>query len=127
MYQKCTRTSHSRPRPRTTRSPKRRKVRGDSFGFEGDNGKSDCFVEYASDVNDNQRTLRSDFNLLGDNTAKIQLRQGYCYQFQKTGACTKVNRKGLVKIILLPVIALSFPHFCPKLEQTLHIHQRQHS
>ena len=35
--------------------------------------------------------------------------------------------KGLVKIILLPVIALSFPHFCPKLEQTLHIHQGQHS
>ena len=35
--------------------------------------------------------------------------------------------KGLVKIILLPVIALSFPHFCPKLEQTLHIHQEQHS
>ena len=35
--------------------------------------------------------------------------------------------KGHVKIILLPVIALSFPHFCPKLEQTLHIHQGQHS
>ena len=32
-----------------------------------------------------------------------------------------------VKIMLLPVIALSFPHFCPKLEQTLHIHQEQHS
>ena len=25
--------------------------------------------------------------------AKIQLRKGYCYQFQKTGACTKVNCK----------------------------------
>ena len=35
--------------------------------------------------------------------------------------------EGLVKIILLSVIALSFPHFCPKLEQTLHIHQGQHS
>ena len=35
--------------------------------------------------------------------------------------------KGHVKIILLPVIALSYPHFCPKLEQTLHIHQGQHS
>ena len=35
--------------------------------------------------------------------------------------------KGHVKIMLLPVIALSFPHFCPKLEQTLHIHQEQHS
>ena len=32
-----------------------------------------------------------------------------------------------VKIIFIPVIALSFPHFCPKLEQTLHIHQGQHS
>ena len=39
----------------------------------------------------------------------------------------KAYLKGLVKIILLPVIALSFPHFCPKLEQTLHIHQGQHS
>ena len=87
------RSSHSRPMPRTTCSPKRRKVRGNSFDFEGDNGKSDSFVEYASDVNDNQRTLRSDINLLGDNMAKIQLRQGYCYQFQKTGACTKVNCK----------------------------------
>ena len=29
--------------------------------------------------------------------------------------------------MLIPVIALSFPHFCPKLEQTLHIHQEQHS
>ena len=35
--------------------------------------------------------------------------------------------KGHVKIIFLPVIALSFPHFCPKLEQTLHKHQEQHS
>ena len=35
--------------------------------------------------------------------------------------------KGHVKIMLIPVIALSFPHFCPKLEQTLHIHQEQHS
>ena len=35
--------------------------------------------------------------------------------------------KGHVKIMLLPVIALSFPHFCPKLEQTSHIHQEQHS
>ena len=87
------RSSHSRPRPRTTCSPNRRKVRGNSFGFEGDNGKSDSFVLYASDVNDNQRTLRSDINLLGDNTTKIQLRQGYYYQFQKTGACTKVNCK----------------------------------
>ena len=26
-----------------------------------------------------------------------------------------------------PLIALSFPHFCPKLEQTLHIHQEQYS
>ena len=32
-----------------------------------------------------------------------------------------------VKIIFIPVIALSFPHFCPKSEQTLHIHQGQHS
>ena len=87
------RFSHSRPRPRTRCSPKRRKVRGNSFGFEGDNGKSDSFVEYASDVNDHQRTLRSDINMLGDNMAKIRLRQGYCYQFQKTGACTKVNCK----------------------------------
>ena len=38
-----------------------------------------------------------------------------------------IKDKGHVKIILLPVIALSFPHFCPKLEQTLHIHQGQHS
>ena len=67
--------------------------RGNSFGFEGDNGKSDSFVEYASDVNDNQRALRSDINLLSDSMAKIQLRKGYCYQFQKTGACTKVNCK----------------------------------
>ena len=35
--------------------------------------------------------------------------------------------KGHVKIMLIPVIALSFPHFCPKLERTLHIHQEQHS
>ena len=32
-----------------------------------------------------------------------------------------------VKIIFIPVIALSFPHFRPKLKQTLHIHQGQHS
>ena len=89
----ASRSSHSRPRPRTTCSPKRRKVRGNSFGFKGDNDKSDSFVEYASDVNDNQRTLRSDINLLSDNMAKIQLRKGYCYQFQKTGACTKVKCK----------------------------------
>ena len=35
--------------------------------------------------------------------------------------------KGHVKIIFLPVIALSFSNFCPKLEQTLHKHQEQHS
>ena len=35
--------------------------------------------------------------------------------------------KGHVKIIFLPVIALSFTHFCSKLEQTLHKHQEQHS
>ena len=32
--------------------------------------------------------------------------------------------KGHVKIIFLPMIAVSFPHFCPKLE---HKHQEQHS
>ena len=35
--------------------------------------------------------------------------------------------KGHVKIIFLPVIALSFPNFCSKLEQTLNKHQEQHS
>ena len=35
--------------------------------------------------------------------------------------------KGHVKIIFLPVIALSFLFFCPKLEQTLHKEQEQNS
>ena len=35
--------------------------------------------------------------------------------------------KGHVKVIFLPVIALSFPFFCPKLEQTLQRQQEQHS
>ena len=35
--------------------------------------------------------------------------------------------KGHVKIIFLPIIALSFPFFCPKLEHALHKHQEQHS
>ena len=35
--------------------------------------------------------------------------------------------KGHVKVIFLPIIALSFPQFCHKLEQTLHKHQGQHS
>ena len=35
--------------------------------------------------------------------------------------------KGHVKIILLPVIALSYPFVCSKLEQTLHKQQEQHS
>ena len=35
--------------------------------------------------------------------------------------------KGRVKITFLPVIALSFPLFCLKLEQSLHKHQEQHS
>ena len=37
-----------------------------------------------------------------------------------------VGTKGHVKIIFLLVIALLFPHFCPKLEQTLHKQQEQH-
>ena len=32
-----------------------------------------------------------------------------------------------VKIIFIPVIALSYPFFCSKLEQTLHKHQEQYS
>ena len=36
-------------------------------------------------------------------------------------------QKGHVKIILLLVIALSYPFFCSKLEQTLHKQQEQHS
>ena len=35
--------------------------------------------------------------------------------------------KGHVTIIFLPVIALSFLFFCPKLEQALHKQQEQHS
>ena len=38
-----------------------------------------------------------------------------------------VKEKVHVKIIFLPVIALSFSLYCPKLEQTLHKHQEQHS
>ena len=37
------------------------------------------------------------------------------------------KRKGHVKIIFLPIIALSFPFIFPKLEQTLHKQQEQHS
>ena len=37
------------------------------------------------------------------------------------------SHKGHVKIIFLPVICLSFPFFCPKLEQALHKQQEQHS
>ena len=36
-------------------------------------------------------------------------------------------RKGHVKIILLPIIAFSYPFFCSKLGQTLHKQQEQHS
>ena len=43
----------------------------------------------------------------------------FCQTFQPN--------KGQVKIILLPVIALSFPLFFPKLEQALHQQQEQHS
>ena len=32
--------------------------------------------------------------------------------------------KGHVKIIFLPVVALSFPFFCPKLEQALHTNNK---
>ena len=39
---------------------------------------------------------------------------------------TKANKEH-VKIIFIPVIALSYPFFCSKLEQTLHKHQEQHS
>ena len=35
--------------------------------------------------------------------------------------------KGHIKIIFIPVTALSFPLFRPKLEQALHKHQEQHS
>ena len=40
---------------------------------------------------------------------------------------TKIQGKGHVKIIFLPVIALSYLFFCSKLEQTLHKHKEQHS
>ena len=48
---------------------------------------------------------------------------------RKTGRGISIlsSCKGHVKIIFLPVIALSFPHLCPKLEQTLHKNQEQHS
>ena len=36
-------------------------------------------------------------------------------------------RRGHVKIIFLPVIALSSSFFCPKLEQALHKQQEYHS
>ena len=39
----------------------------------------------------------------------------------------KKHTKGHVKIIFLPVIALLFPLFCPKLEQALRKRQEQHS
>ena len=66
--------------------------------------------------------------LWGTQTAKFLSPDDYVNDLHvDANARPQGHLKGLVKIILLPVIALSFPHFCPKLEQTLHIHQGQHS
>ena len=60
-------------------------------------------------------------SVMSENDKNFQESQIFCVYY----CCPSDKRH--VKIIFLPVIALSFPHFHPKLEQTLHKHQEQHS
>ena len=52
-------------------------------------------------------------------------RRGMCFLVFNFSRTTAIKEH--VKIIFIPVIALSYPFFCSKLEQTLHKHQEQHS